>query len=197
MDRRNALKKMGLSLGYITATPTVINILQSCTNEPLISWIPQFFSKNEAIVVQNLIDLILPATENIPGAIDVNVPQFIDMYYYEVVERIDQDVFRKGIGHVIKVLSSDVEHINSSQYDDLLAKYLKANQKEQEAFKNNKEENLIYQTLLKLRSTSVWAFKTSQKIGQDVLAYDPVPGVQLGCTSLEEATGGKAWSLIN
>jgi hypothetical protein len=42
---------------------------------------------------------------------------------------------------------------------------------------------------------SIWAYKTSQKIGEEVLAYDPIPGKLQGCISLEEATGGKVWSL--
>jgi len=46
-----------------------------------------------------------------------------------------------------------------------------------------------------LRDNTVWAYKTTEEIGENVLAYDPIPGVQLGCVSLKEATGGKAWSL--
>ena len=46
-----------------------------------------------------------------------------------------------------------------------------------------------------LRSLTVSAFKTSEFIGENVLAYAPVPGEQRGCVDLMEATGGKAWFL--
>ena len=197
MDRRKAIKRIGLSFGYIAATPTVISILESCAKESQISWIPKFFSKDEAIVVRNLIDLILPATENIPGAIDVGVPQFIDSYYHEVVEIKKGDAFKKGINVIINVLGDNVANIDMKQYDSLLAKFLKTGQKEIEEFKIIEEENLTYQTLTRLRSTAVWAFKTSQKIGKEVLAYDPIPVEQIGCIPLDEATGGKKWSLMN
>ena len=53
---------------------------------------------------------------------------------------------------------------------------------------------LVFETLKGLRGRAVWAYKTSEKIGEDVLAYDPVPAEQKGCIPLSE-TNGKAWSL--
>jgi hypothetical protein len=94
-------------------------------------------------------------------------------------------------------LGNKVENISLDQYDSLLAKFLNAKTIEVEAFKNNEEDNLAYHTLTSLRSTSVWAFKTSQKIGEEILVYDPIPGIQIGCMPLEEATRGKKWSLMN
>ncbi len=49
MDRRKALKKIGLSFGYVVATPTVISLLQSCKNDTknLTTWVPKFFSNDE------------------------------------------------------------------------------------------------------------------------------------------------------
>ncbi|MDG1342929.1 MAG: gluconate 2-dehydrogenase subunit 3 family protein, partial [Flavobacteriaceae bacterium] len=46
-----------------------------------------------------------------------------------------------------------------------------------------------------LRNLTVNAFKTNEFIGENVLAYAPVPGQQKGCVDLMETTGGKAWSL--
>lgn len=38
-------------------------------------------------------------------------------------------------------------------------------------------------------------FKTNEFIGENVMAYAPIPGQQKGCVDLMETTGGKAWSL--
>ena len=46
-----------------------------------------------------------------------------------------------------------------------------------------------------VRDMATWGFKNHQSIGEDVLAYDPIPGGYIACGSLEELTGGKAWSL--
>lgn len=195
MDRREVLKGLGLSLGYVIATPTVISILQSCKNETKVSWILKFFSENEGIVMRNLIDLILPATDNLPGANDVDVFQFIDAYVAEVLNKDQQDEYKKGMTAVIKAFGKSVNNINVGDYDALLAKFLKAGIDEVEQFTNNKDDILVYETLTDLRDMSIWSYKTSQKIGKEVLAYDPIPGELKGCISLEEATGGKAWSL--
>jgi len=54
---------------------------------------------------------------------------------------------------------------------------------------------LASQFVNQLRSLTVNAFKTNEFIGEEVLAYAPIPGEQKGCVDLMEATGGKAWSL--
>ena len=110
MDRRKALKKLGLSLGYVIATPTVINILQSCKNETQAEWLSEFFSLEEGTVVKNLIDLILPKTENLPGAIDVNVPQFIDTYISKVSSNDEQVYLKKGINAIIHMLGKPIKN---------------------------------------------------------------------------------------
>ena len=83
MKRRDALKGMGLSIGYAIATPSILSLLQSCKTEPLI-WNPIFLTQKEGTVITNLVDLILPVTETSPGALDVNVPEFLDLYAHKV-----------------------------------------------------------------------------------------------------------------
>ena len=48
---------------------------------------------------------------------------------------------------------------------------------------------------LQARSMTINPFKTNEYIGENVLAYIPIPGEQKGCVDLMEATGGKAYSL--
>lgn len=192
MDRRKALKGLGLSLGYVIATPSVISILQSCKNDPQISWTPQFFSSNESFVLEKLIDLILPKTNDLPSALDVNIPQFIDAYVNEVSSKSEQEELKKGIATISESLSKSP---NNEAFKSLLTKYLKADQKDKEAFFENEDDTLVLETLINLRTMTIWTYKTSEKAGEEILAYDPIPGDFLGCISLEETTKGKAWSL--
>ena len=47
-----------------------------------------------------------------------------------------------------------------------------------------------------IRNTTIHAYKISEKVGETILAYDPVPGIpKISCMTVEEATGGVAWSL--
>jgi hypothetical protein len=195
MDRRSALKNIGLSLGYITATPAVLSILQSCQKKQEVIWIPKFFTKEEGIVIQKLTDLIIPESSSSPGAMKLNIPQFLDLYFEEVESEIKQNYFKKGIQLILKQLGGNISNVSINEYDKLLTKFLRANKQEIGDFKKDKENNKILGVLLKLRELTIWAFLTSEKIGEEVLAYDPIPGIEIGCLTVQDATGGKKWSL--
>jgi hypothetical protein len=196
MNRREAIKGLGLSFGYAVATPAVISILQSCKNEKQGTiWNPQFLSQDEGSILNNLVDLILPKTENLPGASDINVAKFFDLYLDKVSSIDEQDNFKKGLAAILTSLGKPVEKLKVDDYDALLSKFLRAKPEEIEAFKNDKNEALIFQNLVEIRSKTILVYKQSEQIGENVLAYDPIPGKQQGCISLEEATGGRAWSL--
>ena len=53
---------------------------------------------------------------------------------------------------------------------------------------------LSYNFLNTIRRLTITSFKWSETIGEKVLAYNPIPGRQVGCVDLNEATGGRAWS---
>ncbi|MBA6154405.1 gluconate 2-dehydrogenase subunit 3 family protein [Gelidibacter maritimus] len=200
MNRREALKGLGLSLGYVIATPTILGMLQSCTTSAE-KWTPLFHSENQAHVLERLVDLILPKTKDAPGALDVHVPKFIDLYIHETLSDADKDLYQLGFDAVMSELGVLDQAIDPEQpitlkekdYDAILSKYLRISKAQRITY--IEAQDLVFMTLSRLRDQSVWAYKTSREIGKNVLAYDPVPGVQKGCISVEEATGGKAWSL--
>ena len=197
MKRRDALKGLGLSIGYVIATPTVISMLQSCQTD-VDQWVPEFLSVDEGLVIKNLVDLILPKTDLSPGALEVNVPEFLDLYALKVYNEEQQIKFKNDLQEIIKELFGSkrkVSKVTADDYNTLLSKYLKADKKTQESFKNSEKEKTVFEALMKLRNSSVWAYKTSELIGETVLAYAPIPGKQQGCIPLDEATKGKAWSL--
>ena len=199
MKRRDVLKGLGMSIGgYAVATPALVTLLQSCKTEATV-WTPTFFSAEEGIVIKNLVDLILPKTEATPGALDVNVPEFLDLYMDKGYETKVQQETKEGLTAILAALNvteeNPVEKVKTADYDALLAKYLRTKQEEHEVFRKNKTDKAIFETLWEIRDKVVWAYRTTEEIGENVLAYDPIPGVQLGCISLEEATKGKRWSL--
>ena len=53
----------------------------------------------------------------------------------------------------------------------------------------------ISNLLNNIKWMSINAYIITEHIGENVLAYDPIPGYQKGCITVNEATGGKAWSL--
>ncbi len=199
MKRRDVLKGLGMSIGgYAVATPTLLTLLQSCKTE-VAAWVPVFFSAEEGVVLRNLVDVILPKTEATPGALDVNVPEFLDLYMEKGYKKEIQEETKEGLKAILAALNVTEENpasnVKREEYDALLSKYLRTKQEEHDVFRKDKTDKAIFETLWGIRDSVVWAYRTSAEVGENVLAYDPIPGVQLGCISLEEATGGKRWSL--
>ncbi len=201
MNRREVLKGLGLTLGYTIAAPSIMSLLHSCKTEPKV-WIPQFFTNTEGIVLTNLVDLILPKTESSPGALEVNVPEFIDLFVFKVYEDEEKIKLKKGMESILvtlNIIEDNTSVIKTENYDSLLSKYLRSSIEQQEFYNDieneDNEDAIIFKTLENIRNNSVWAYKTSKQIGKNVLAYDPVPGEQIGCAPLEDLTDGKAWSI--
>lgn len=216
MDRRIALKNMGLALGYTVATPTLISLMQSCKQETGPEWTPVFFSPEQGAVVMQLADLILPKTDT-PSATEVGVHTFLDRYMDEVSEIEDQTLMQNGLELFMEKAMSDSgkavgDTLNAEDLEPVLAEALKKREKDVEA--------QIYETLMtyneamaqgqpaeldadvsrflfanQFRDAVIWSYKTSEYVGEEVLAYLPVPGEYIGCGDLDELTGGKAWSL--
>ncbi|CAI8298112.1 MAG: Uncharacterised protein [Flavobacterium sp. SCGC AAA160-P02] len=198
MKRRDALKKIGLAAGFTAITPNIFGLLQSCTNDSE-SWTPSFLTSDEKSVVTNIVDVFLPRTVNTPSASEVNVAQFIDKYIHEILEDKDQELTRAGFKKVIAILipdsSSRIEDIKAEEYKNLLDEHLLL-----EEIDNDQEvdpeilEMTSSEFLNQLKWMTINAYKNSKFVGENVLAYDPIP-MDYYCGNLEEITGGKSWSL--
>lgn len=193
MNRRNALKKLGLGSGIVFATPTLISFLQSCNDETK-TWQPIFLTLEESNILKAITDVIIPKT-NTPSASEVNVPQFIDKYLDEVTELEDQKNIKKAFQKLINIIKSDynenVNKVSEDQYKLLLDKHMLLKEPQRE----NNQPMSISNLLNTIKWMTINAYIITEHIGEKVLAYDPIPGYQKGCITVNEATGGKAWSL--
>ena len=43
---------------------------------------------------------------------------------------------------------------------------------------------------------TIMGYKTTEYIGENVLAYQPIPGEYIACGDLDELTGGKTYSIV-
>jgi hypothetical protein len=217
MDRREALKRIGLSFGVLVGGPTAFSVLQGCSNTATkTAWKPQFFSEDEASFITKTVDIILPATGDTPSASEVNVPQFIDKYMFEVIEVEEQQLSKEYLGNIIEKMKKDTGKSDAASFtqqdiEPLIANSLSKTREEEEKIVENldnyiqakqegKQTKLFgevasFAFLTNLRGLAIWSYKTSETVGEDILAYEQIPGQQKGCVSVQEATGGKAWSL--
>lgn len=215
MDRRKALRNMGLAMGYTVATPTLISLIQSCKGEPVLEWTPDFFTKEQGSAVTSLVDIILPKTDT-PSASEVQVNLFIDRFANEVMEKEQQDFFKMTMGRFLDKAMADsgkekTTELTAEELEKTLAAALKFTKEDQvkmfetidsynEAIAKG-ETPALDDTIAQfafannLRGMTIWGYKTSEFVGEEVLEYLPVPGEYIPCGDLQELTGGKDWSL--
>ncbi|QBA65517.1 gluconate 2-dehydrogenase subunit 3 family protein [Muriicola soli] len=215
MDRRIALKNMGLALGYSIATPTLLSLVQGCNDVKAVDWTPDFFTKEEGNVIIKLVDIILPKTDT-PSASEVNVHVFIDRFTNEIMEEVQQDMTKLSLNKFIQNALSETgkekaEELTAEDLEPIFAKTLQISEEEiieneelmikntSAAAKGENEavpdEVMRYSFSKNLRDMTIWGYKTSEYVGENVLVYLPVPGEYIGCGDLNELTGGKDWSL--
>ena len=214
MQRRTALKNIGLSFGALTLSSTVVSLFESCQTGAA-AWSPEFFTAEQAGFVSKVIDVMLPTTIT-PGANDLNLTQFMDGYMQHVASPEDRTFAQIALPIVSKLTleaagKTSVTDITNADVDFQLNRFLRADEATQEArgkaldvwaeaTENGEtlvipEEGVAQAMINSLRRLAVFSFKNSEVIGETVLAYAPVPGEQKGCVSIEGATGGRAWSL--
>lgn len=217
MERRSALKNMGLAFGYAVATPTLLSLLQSCKNKPAYAeWTPNFLDKDKGYAMAQTLDVILPKTDT-PSATEMNVHAFIDAYLDEVMPLEQRDfVVMKMNKFYEKVLADSGKEslmgIEPADIEPALATYLKKRTDEEEDLQN--EAIMSYMQAImeggeatlddeisrvsfahELRDLATWAYKNSEYVGEEVLAYLPIPGEYIACEDVTTLTNGKAWSL--
>ncbi len=206
MDRRTALRNITLTLGYAVATPTAFGILQSCKSD-VANWTPMFFTETEGYMIIKLSDIILPKT-NVAGALDVNVPEFMDKMLNDIAPEEEKNIIKEGANAFAdefqKVYGKNASKGSTKEYEKLLEKYFNISDKEKKAvFAMQKEkesisvdqlnEYLIYKFLLATREYTLFGYYTSEHVGENILSYDPIPGSWQPCIPVEDV--GNAWSL--
>jgi len=199
MKRRDAIKRLGYAAGFVVATPTVLGILNSCTTAKE-QWIPEFLSPKQGRLLTKLVDVFLPKTEQLPSANELNVPEFIDRYVNEVYIDKDQEKFKTAFGATTKILTEHsgkkLDNVEDIDLQKFLDKYLKVKDEiDEDRLANPSYKGMTTSEFLNIiKLLAIKAYLINEKIGEEVLAYDPVPGAYY-CGDLQKLTGGKSWSL--
>jgi hypothetical protein len=207
MKRREAIKNLSLGIGYMVSAPAVLGILQSCSKaEP--DWNAVFFDDELRPLVNQLVDIILPATDS-PGGLDLNLPQFVDKMCDDILTKTDREwVLRGGSIFVERVVSHAGGAVNEASRNEVLEVFksyfdlspeekkavMEGQQKGESGIDDEEKDSFaIYKFLFALREFSLLGYFTSERIGKDFLVFDPIPGGYKPCIPLSEV--GNAWTI--
>lgn len=214
MNRREALRRFGLGAGFLVIGPTTFSLLQSCKNEPSYDWQPTFLTAANGFALKEILEVILPRTET-PGANDLNIAQFIDSYMDEVAPPERQEAFAQNADLFAQAVENEtgeaLSEAKPEHFEQVIKKYLsrtsaeetrrvKRTTEKQDPLDKDPEELISFDEgalayLQEVRDLGIWAYKTSEEIGENVMWYDPIPGIYVPCGDVDELSNGKAMSL--
>lgn len=190
MDRRQALQRAGLVLGYAISAPVIAGIMNGCKSTPELTYKPVFFTEEQAGLVSEVAAIIIPKTDT-PGAKEVGVPAFIDQLIKQCYKKEDQDRFLAGL--------AEFDEGAKKAYGDSFMDLDPAKQKEYvkkthdaalDAAKAGTVKDKPF--ILVAKELTVVGFYTSEEGASKILQYAPVPGAFHGCVPMAEV--GKTWA---
>ncbi len=189
MNRREYIKNTALFLGYAVSASAMTDTFLACKNEAQANlvWKPIFFTNNQANLVAEITETILPKTAT-PGAKEIGVPQFIDKMMKDLSKEKDQKEFLEGL-----------KNFDETCEKSMGKSFVACSVKERETFLMQQEKTngknlpniwgtnmVVDKNAMKpgfyrqVKGLTVWGYFTSEKIGKDVLDYVPIPGKFIG-----------------
>src|SRR5436190_5967847 len=114
MNRRDAIQRAGLVLGYAVSAPVLSGLLKGCKAEPELTYKPDFFSASQARTVSEVAEIIIPKTDT-PGAKDAGVPGFIDKMLKECYKKTDQKRYLEAL----KAFEAEAKESQGDNFLDL------------------------------------------------------------------------------
>ena len=199
MNRREAIQRTAIALGYAVTGPALIGVLKGCKAAPQVDFKPVFFNDGQAATVADIAEIIIPKTDT-PGAKDAGVPGFIDSMLNEVYSKEEQDKFLKGL----EEFDADAENEYGNSFmnckpEDQVALFKKHHDAAVSTLGKggptgwwNTAGGADKPFVLKVKELTLLGFFTSEPGATQVLQYNQVPGPFQGCVPLSQV--GKAWA---
>jgi hypothetical protein len=169
MNRRLLLKGMGAITLYSSFPSIVSEFLSSCNTKQAL---PRtgFFTNDEYSMIEQLADSLLPKTST-PGALEVQVPVFVDMVVQHCVAPTDQQSIKKGLQQFNEEAGGKFASLSKEEKTKLVQKTDEA------AFKDDASK-AWFRVVKKL---SLIGYYTSKEGMTSALNYVKVPGDYKAC----------------
>lgn len=209
MDRRKAIKNIGFTFGAITMSSTMVSLIQSCQSDNS-TWRPKIFNKDQARVVENMLEIIIPETET-PGAKSLKLIQVVDadIFYNYSKQRqnnliclIDEFIIMLKDKEQVRSVG-DISEKNLEQYLDKYLNILDPINNDKELYMGwkdlsegsewcdiirklapNDKEYLYSNICGVFQDMAANSYKASEYVLTNIRGYIPVPGRYDGCVDV-------------
>jgi gluconate 2-dehydrogenase gamma chain len=192
IDRREALRKTALLMGAAVSASAMAGLLNGCKATPDLTYKPVFFTEDQARLVSELADIIMPKTDT-PGAKELGVPNFIDKMLNECYKKEDQDRFVSGLTafdeEAKKAFGNSFIYCKPEDQTKHITNTLRVAIEEKKSNPTAKHP-FIFMT----KELTMLGYFSTEIGATQVLQYEAVPGAYKGCIPLKEAGNGKTWA---
>lgn len=200
MTRREVIKQTALLTGYALTSSMISGILAGCQpSGTSAEWTPEYFTQKQADLVSQMADVILPRTGT-PGALDVGVPQYIDMMVKNILEERERRAFMMGLKEVnaqaFNEFGEGFMDLPRQKQEAVLVKMESAEILDEIDRREKRPADWSYPFFLRFKQMTLAGYFTSKTVGMEVTNYDAVPGAYKGCIPLSEVPNGRLWSSI-
>lgn len=193
MDRREVLKLSGFGLGLTLSGTTILSLISSCKEDIAKGVTAQAIDKNGFALLEELAEMILPKTLKSPGASEVGVAPFIELFVSKVYNEEKQKQFNADLMVLDKECNTKfgkkLIECDEKQKVDFI-KGLESDEYEPAVYiwGNKVSEGGDMPFYKQLKSLILWAYFSSEKVGKEVLVYQQLaPGYE-GCIDVTENT---------
>jgi len=180
MNRREALKHTATITGMVFSASATFGFLQGCTPTGDPGWQPQFLDSQQIKIIADIAELILPKTDT-PGAIDLHVPEFIDLMLKDYISKEDQEAFIHGLIRFQEAAEEEYGYfyIESSLFErqEML---LWEESRSLNDFNNTGKMNFF----LTLKELTILGYYSSEHVMKNMLNYSAVAGRFDACIPL-------------
>ncbi|WP_235296342.1 gluconate 2-dehydrogenase subunit 3 family protein [Portibacter marinus] len=171
MNRREVLKTAGLVLGYTITAGSAAAILGGCSADPTPNWTPETLKDDQVKTLEKIANAIVPGTDQLPGAKDVNIAKFMDERLSIYATEEEKTAFQEGYSSFVE--NHKVTGMSDQEILDLV--------------KSEIENGSDF--MKAVHEQSIIGFCTSERGMKEVLVFKPIPSEQKGCVPLEEVGG--------
>ncbi|MEM6321879.1 MAG: gluconate 2-dehydrogenase subunit 3 family protein [Bacteroidota bacterium] len=177
MNRRKAIQQTAYLLGGAVSASVMAGVMSGCQAEKQINWQPQFLNKDEAILVGELAETILPETDTL-GAKSLGVPEYIDIVVKDCFTLKDQQAFRDGLAKMNAAANSLLGQSFVDSSPEERQTFLEGTEKAAFAERQKTGKKAFIITLKELVLTGYF---TTEYAITELMDYRPVPGIYEGC----------------
>lgn len=160
-------------------------------------------------IIKKYLYFVIESSTETPGGLDVNLPQFIDMMSQDMFPPEEKNMFKEG-SEIFSVrfkekFGNDISASSRDEIARLFAVYFDLKDEEQGKIRYLQSKSIeevpseeldnfkMYKFLFNIRSLALLGYFTSEKVGKEVLNFDPIPGRYVPCVPVSEI--GNAWTI--